>query len=661
MQFASEVIRLPEGPHVNELWRPRFQPYAFHLLNEMDRSPHRKYRFSGCVQSGKTTNGVAINTCWHLFERAETVIYGIPQMDMARDKWQEELLPVIEQSEFLRQYLPRHGGGSKGGTPTAIKFRHGPTLRFMSAHGRDDKRSAFTAPVVVKTEVDRYDEAGQISREAPPVDQMEARTAAFGDRAFSYEECTVTTEMGRIWLELQAGTGTTVYYPCPHCREHVRPMRDHLVGVEDCRSVVEARKMGTFVCPACSEIISPLERERMLDAGVPVERGGRVIVGPDGRPQAVGRADETDRFSFWWNAFDNRFWSVEHIAAEEWQALYSRQPEQKELARRQFAWTTPAEPEEFDETPLTLAEVLGRGEVTQLTRGQVPEDAVYLSRGVDVRKTQLHFVVIAWTGDGRGHVVDYGIMAVNSKELGVRKAVLQSLDELRIAYPAYQTLSGRTLPVMWTLVDGGWKPGVIRAFMRQVARVAPRGWLMVFGRGQSEPPGKGSYNHPANVSKPGGRISWIGDDQCYVSFSPKYKLHAMFANSDEWKSFVHDGLSTPPSQPGSLTVCQAVTADDRQLARRFASQLIAEKAVQKVVKNRGPVTVWVDESRRANHFLDCMYYACAAGHLCGVRVAVDRSPPPSAPSRAALLPPPVDGPAGPYAHPDGRPFMTIEE
>src|SRR3989304_4678326 len=55
VQFAEEVIVLPpQGPHKDERWRRRFQPFAYHVLHLMDTLGFRKYRVTGCVQSGKT-------------------------------------------------------------------------------------------------------------------------------------------------------------------------------------------------------------------------------------------------------------------------------------------------------------------------------------------------------------------------------------------------------------------------------------------------------------------------------------------------------------------------------------------------------------------------------------------------------------------------------
>jgi len=215
VEFAKQVIVLPEGPHENEHWRPHFQPYAYHVLHLMDTLGFRKFRGTGCVQSGKTFTLDVIPLAWHIRERKENVIFGLPEMDMAETKFLEEILPVFEASPELRWLLPKKGRGSRGGFATLIKFTNGCSLKFMGGSGKDSRRSGATAPVVIKTEVDRYDQTTEASRETTAVEQMEARTEAFDDRMFSYEECTVTTQDGRIWSEFNAGTGTDLYTQCP--------------------------------------------------------------------------------------------------------------------------------------------------------------------------------------------------------------------------------------------------------------------------------------------------------------------------------------------------------------------------------------------------------------------------------------------------------------
>jgi hypothetical protein len=80
-------------------------------------------------------------------------------MDMAADKWREDILPVIDQSRY-RNLLPKQGGGSRGGRVESVQFRHGATLKFMSGGGSDKIRAGFTSRMVVVTETDGLDKPG---------------------------------------------------------------------------------------------------------------------------------------------------------------------------------------------------------------------------------------------------------------------------------------------------------------------------------------------------------------------------------------------------------------------------------------------------------------------------------------------------------------------
>ena len=269
-----------------------------------------------------------------------------------------------------------------------------------------------------------------------------------------------------------------------------------------------------------------------------------------------------------------------------------------------------------------------------------------LTVGVDIRNTELHFTAVAWQPDGSGHVCDYGVLPVPSQELGVQPAILAALEAFRDERMAtgYSDELGKVHLPRWVLVDAGYKTEVVRAFMRRTELKGKRGYLMVFGRGQSEPPGAGSYTHPDSQSS---KVRWIGW-QCQVRWHAEHKLFAMFANSDEWKSFVHEGLSAPRGVPGSLSRFEPLTVDERKLANRFARETTAERAKQIVVPRRGAVTVWDNENTKPNHFLDTLYYACCGGYLAGVRVAaVPSATPTAAPERT---PPTI-------TMPDGRPFV----
>ena len=575
----------------------------------MDQMGYRRFAITGCVQSGKTLTAVVIPLLWHLFHRRETCIYGIPSMDLAGDKWREEIVPVIEASPDLRKYIPKRGQGSKGGTPSTINFRNGTTLKFMSAHGRDDKRSAFTAPVVLKTEVDRYDEAGTASREADPARQMDARTESFGSEAWIYEECTTTTELGRINVQFHRGTQTELYVPCPKCRDFFLPGRESLVDWKEGGNDIEASRNARFLCPHCEHKIDDAERMESLNEMVPLSAGQQLQDG-----EIVGDEPLTDILSMRWNAYHNKFWSIPHIAKAEYTADHAVHFESEEKARRQFAWALPAAPEEFDVTPLSIDQILRLS--TKTGRGMVPEGYDKISVGCDLRKRQLHYVVGAWNERGQCQIIEASIIPVDSDRVGVQPALLQALRTLREMCEA--GFAGKQCGWVW--IDAGYKPEVVRAFCKESLAMKINRYLASFGRGASQQ-GRDpkSYNHP---SKKTGDIRLVGDEY-HVRYHQKHLTHAAFVNSDSWKTFLHEGLSAPEAAPGAIRLFDPVTEEDHKTLRTWARQVTTERATTVVKPGKGPVVVWVRDGVKTNHFLDASYLMCAAAHLTGVRIVAD--------------------------------------
>jgi len=622
----------------------------------MDTLGFRKYRGTGCVQSGKTFTLDVIPLAWHLKERRENVIFGLPEMDMAETKWIEEIQPVFQASPELRWLLPVTGRGSRGGFATLIKFRNGCSLKFMGGSGKDSRRSGATAPVVIKTEVDRYDQSTEASRETTAVEQMEARTEAFDDRMFSYEECTVTTEDGRIWSEFNAGTGTELYTQCVECRQPVLPGRDDLHGVEDSGNILQAAEACSFACPKCGAVWEESDRDSMLavERLVPVHRGQVPVLGDDGRVRVEGPLPPTDKLSIRWNAFLNRFWRAATIAKAEWSALYSKHPDEMDLKRRQFAWALPAEPKEFDLVPLTLGEVFNR--FSGWGVGVVPSHTRWITRGVDVSKTKLDYVTRAWSteDDGKtwfGRAIDIGEVDVEWETLGVREGIIDALTKLRTEKSVFQDRQGNVHPVHLSLIDGGWMEEVIWSWLIDLKERDINGWMIVLGRGQSEPPGRGAYNEPHKVDAAKGPCLFKGEN-CYIRLSDKHKLPFVIENTDEWKSFVHDAYATPVNQNGALTHFNAVTAAEKKVIREFVKQELSETRKRRKVPHRGIVDVWVHENSVPNHKFDADCYACVGGNLLGVRIA----------TRARHVPtPPEPQATQSITMPDGRPYMQMGE
>lgn len=653
VEFVQEDIVIVEGKHEGEKFRCETQPFSRLVLEEFDNPRWNRHIGLGCVQSGKTLLYVVFPAAKTLFDDVENFGAGVPTMDVAADKWRDEYLPTFERS-FPGQLPTGSGAGSRGGKKfEAITFKNRRTLKFLSGSGKSEKRSGITLRKIGVTEADKVDVPPINSHDPNPIGEIEGRLASHGDDSKFWAECTITTEKGYVKREHKAGSGGEIHKPCPHCRTAVLPGRDHLVGWEDAADEETARDNAMWVCPSCGEEITDEQRAEMCRRSKLVHRGQTARLDADGQLVVEGPLPPTKTCAIRWSAFDNLFWTKEFIAAKCWRAANPTDSDDEESTERwvcQYVWVEPWEPDEIDLTPLTIQEIKARG--VGNARGLVRDGATCLSAGVDCAKRRLHFAVRDWVvADGvtTGHAIDIDEWPVPSDRMGTREALYTALIELRDKRIrlGYMNAEKMTHPVAWTLVDAGWMKDVVMAFMLDCKKKGIKGWMAVFGQGQSEPPGAGFYNHPKTVDNV--KVLWRGE-QCHVRLDDEYGLPYMLINTDHWKTFIRDGYTTPsPFDNGALTHHEAHTRSDRELLDEWNKHHRAENRFRKIVPGRGPVDVWRNESKRPNHYLDDDVYACGGGNMAGVRVVTKTKPRQPAP------------PPGPLPSPDthdGRPYLA---
>jgi phage terminase large subunit GpA-like protein len=635
-EFATTEIRIPEGPSRGQRLRIPVQPYVGLLYDAIDEGTWPRVAVLGCVQGGKSLCGWVIPTLYHLFEYRETVICGMPTMDVAKRKWENELLPAIRASRF-RGLLPADGGGSRGGWSEQITFTNGAHLRFMSGHGGDEKRSSDTTRVVVITEADKMDEAAESSRETDPVSQLEDRMLRYDeDQRRFYCECTVSIARGRIWTEWTNGTASRIACPCHRCKAYVTPEREHLHGWQDAETKFEARKRAHFCCPECGCRINDRQRTRMNRRAKLVHRGQTI----DRAGRIRGQPPQTDTLGFRWNAFNNLFWSIGTIAAAEWKA--ARQLDEEAAARemQQFYWAMPYQSPEWDQTPLDANQVRRRFAGPRYTKGLVPEDAQALTVGVDVHKRLLWWVAIAWLADGSGHICDYGAWDVPSDDMDLEPALLKALRGFReeAILPGWGVPGAEPRVPDYVWIDAGWQGDVIYAFCRESGKP----FLPALGCGAGNQYSH-RYTHPRRTDN---EVKLLGTGY-HIRWSRQNKLFYVRCDADHWKSFLHQRLATPEDQPGAMRFYHS---SDRNEHIRISKHLTAERAVEEFKPGRGLVTRWHRQSK-ANHMLDAAYNACAAAHLHGVRLVKPDTPAaPTAPRPRIKT----------RTLPDGRPYMVTE-
>jgi len=596
-QFAEQDVVIPDGDYKGQLFRCHRQPSHGLWFNEIDSGRWSRFAFVACQQSGKTLAGYVIPIMYHAFEVQETVIVGLPTMDIAKDKWEVDIKPAIEASRYA-ELLPRSGGGSRGGTPELITLRNGVNLKFMSGGGGDEKRSAFTSRVLVVTEADKLDEVGGTSDENTKLRQMEGRTRFFGNRKRVYLECTVSEETGRIWQEWMNGSAGLVHVPCHSCGEYVAPEREHFVGWQDAIEEIDAEE-SRFSCPACG-IVWPEEiRKRQLKNAAVLHKGQRFENG-----SIVGDLPKTRTCGFRYSAATNAFADVAMIGVDEWKA---KRAIDEDLAGRellQWTWAWPPAPRTIDVEPLSVEAVENRQH--GLPRMIAPSDTLRIVAGVDARKEQLEWFIVAETTGGRVLCIDFGYTKVQTgipETQALILAVAETRDRFDYGYRVEGRAESERQSVDLTLLDCHWNTDALY----EACRACPT-WMPAMGFGYKKH--KATYNAPKHR---GGTVTKLGDGWYFVAtervFGGKMRrFEVTHNNADQWKLRLHRALSVDVNHPQALLLPKESKPGTR---RELAKQLTAEKQESVYEKGKGQVLKWVTQYHK-NHWLDAAYMSLVA-------------------------------------------------
>jgi hypothetical protein len=249
----------------------------------------------------------------------------------------------------------------------------------------------------------------------------------------------------------------------------------------------------------------------------------------------------------------------------------------------------------------------------------VPPGCTVLDRGVDVRKTALHWVVRAWQPNGTCYVVDYGVHEVlgtkygcdEGLDLAIKRGILQFLEDAKqTEYVCAEDGEIKTVDI--TLIDARWqKPAVVAA-----CEEAGLGIYPVMGFGSSGDCVKASF-HPAQKSTE--RVK-VGDGWKMVKTGRTWLVEA---DTDRWKRFEHDRWMTAPGRPGCAYLF-GTPGDpggrlnhDEKSHHSFAHHICNEVEVEEPYKG-GMRRRWKERSENT-HWLDASYYTNVGANIKGIK------------------------------------------
>lgn len=605
-QFFEQRIIIPDGPF-------KGLPYSFHRqpvnrlwCRAIDSGLWTEFVYSGPSQMGKTLHGYVGPLLWHACELGESLVMGVPFVDMADNKYKADLKPTLEASTHLSRLLPRSGPGSAGGkVADAIQLTNGSLIKICSAGGDDAGKAGFTARVVTVTEAAKFSQANQASVEADPLRQLRARQRSYQTHERrTYVEGTMTVDTELPWALRSQSTRSRIVSPCPHCGEFVSPDQSCLVGWSSALSEKQAANEAYWTCDRCGEKITEKERASMLADAVLLHDGQAISK----RGKITGDPPETLRLWFHPQAFHNLLLSAGDVAQDCWKAEQIPEDSNERISADkeldQFVFSCPYTPPRWtDEIDLDRKSIDRRREYR---RTVAPPESDVIGVGIDIGMRRLWYLVSAGLPDGSEHWIDYDCVDV---DLGkpTQVAIMESLDQLRLQFDAGFGCGEKTITPDQVWADASSKYG--RASREFTARLNGLNlyatWLAVYGRGETQMDAMAkNYTQP---KKTGSETREIGQSY-HINKMPKDSgdgqrqplpaSYAGFWDADATKLSIHQALTLESGKPGSITLYAGVPKIHERLTRHLTNE---RRVLEKTP--RGERLIWKRFGEQ--HLFDC--------------------------------------------------------
>ena len=271
----------------------------------------------------------------------------------------------------------------------------------------------------------------------------------------------------------------------------------------------------------------------------------------------------------------------------------------------------PADATSMDRAPLESKDILMK--VNVFPRGQVPEGYTLLTAGMDVRGSELHWMVKAF-GDGfSSSTIDYNIVPLPRHKDGAEAMRALGLKEIvdRILLQDYLSESGRLHRVTRMGIDSGWVAREIYRFWRQSVHRARL--LPTKGHGFK------AYRIPSKIAERDYGSGW------YVKETPQRDAVICHISVDEWKTHLDERLRTAPGGLGCMDlfgiepqtdIMPRRDANHRELSDHFT----AEKPFKDTTRHGDEYIRW-EQSPRPNHFWDCAVICEVMASIEGAKIA----------------------------------------
>ena len=284
---------------------------------------------------------------------------------------------------------------------------------------------------------------------------------------------------------------------------------------------------------------------------------------------------------------------------------------------------------------VTPAQVIAR--VDGLAANVIPMEAVHLTTGVDLHQEIIYYCTVAWTGDFRGWIVDYGTfpeqgarwfrqadpphpMAALYPGAGVDGVIASGLEALCSSLLRREFARSTTgaMLIGRLMADSRYKPGIVNAVRRKLANAAMWACKGVGIKAERKPIAA------FDTKRPG----WNFGEHWYTpNVRGTQEFPYVSIDTNFWKSFIHNALSVPVGDKGALALFGTpANASQHQM---FADH-IANSEYFKREEKLNTVDEWhVLPHSPDNHWFDCLVYAAVAASMLGCKLEAGAVPAPA--------------------------------
>jgi phage terminase large subunit GpA-like protein len=496
------------------------------------------------------------------------MLYVHPTEDNAR-RWSKlKLKAMLDGSPRLRAVFPEKS--RDGGDSVLFKERaDGRGSILISGANSPASLSQVSMRLQIQDDLAKWEK----NNAGDPENQADSRTRAFEFGKILKISTPLVMPGCRITRNFEAGSQEYYHVPCPHCGVlQTLDIENFLANLDE-----KHPEKSCFFCIECGGSIQEHHRPEILR---PEELGGRakwIARHPDAMRQ--------HRSFHIWSAY-SRLQSFELIARE-W--LSRRGDPEKEKV---FYNDTAGKAYQVKGEAPPWEELRNRGEIGH-RRGTIPASGLIVTVGVDVNgtvnTTWLNWQAVAWTRDGRRHVIDYARIEGSIDD----PATHAKLDA--VLHSKWRHDSGRDLGVDLLAIDGNYLTEEVWAWAKRhpVSKV-----IMVRGVDGDNKPLIARVKKEHN-NRTGKVLRYQSRFYNFASWILKWALYKNLPKVDPLEM----GFVSFPSGMGD----------------EYFQELTAERRVERKDRSGFSSFTWVKEDGQRNEALDTMCQAEAAAIKFGVR------------------------------------------